>query len=344
MIDSAKPLPSRHEDEAWFRAELPGAEGEGVDETLGDRVARGRGCGGDEHRVDGAHLGEDRDSAAGAAFGERHASALAAGECDSAHDGRVDELETGVETHHDVEGAIGGAGVTKGMPHNVAESHAEPRVRGVRLHDDRAAGGEGGGDIVAEDAEAEREVARAEHRDHPDRDVPAREGRSATQVVAAHAKVAPLAGDGGVEPCARRHPGQLAPEPGDAEAGLGAGEVHELVGCGDGRVGRRGEPGLAGAGADRRELGSRPTRTLQHSGHLVRGGVPHLAGARSGCRVETRVRTRRVGRPGHAVAASCGVRDSSRTCWLIAAVSTRRPSSSSSVPMTSGGRSRMTFP
>ena len=90
----------------------------------------------------------------------------------------------------------------------IAPGHerAGDRVGRVGLHDDGAAGGEGGGGVAARGGEGEREVARAEDRDraerhHPLADVGARQRRTVRhRGVDPDAEVVALADDG------REHP------------------------------------------------------------------------------------------------------------------------------------------
>jgi len=191
---------------------------------------------------------------------------------------------------------------------------------------------------MAKEAEAEGEVARAEDGDHAHGNVATHDRRSAVEVIAAHSEVAALARGGSVEPSACGHPGQLTLETGEAETGLGVGELDEFGGGGDHGVDRCGDPALADRGTQGRQKGRRRMCTVQCACDLIRCRVRDRAGELARAGVEAGV-FRGRGRShfpwqGHATTPCCS----------IAAVSTRRPSSSRSVPITSGGRSRMTLP
>jgi hypothetical protein len=166
---------ARDEDDAGLRAQLAAEARHRRDEPVGDRVAaRGqRGLGHDD-RVHGAHLRVDRDRVrpARCAVGDRAAARRRAGEADGGDRGRVDErladLDAGGEQVR--ERPLRQPGVVHRRPQLARDDLARARVRRMTLDHDRAAGRERRDGVAAGGREREREVARAEHGDWPDRD------------------------------------------------------------------------------------------------------------------------------------------------------------------------------
>jgi DNA-binding transcriptional regulator YhcF (GntR family) len=143
-------------------------------EAVGDRPgARLQGRLRDDDRVDGAHLGVDRDRhrPSRRPVVDRASAGGRAGEADAGDAGMVDErladLHAGGQQVG--EGPRRQPGLLDRRADLGRDQLAGARMGGMALDHDGAARGEGGRGVAARGREGEREVARAEHRHGPDR-------------------------------------------------------------------------------------------------------------------------------------------------------------------------------
>ena len=163
------------DDEARVGAELAGPHGERADEGLAEVGAAGAQCTVEqEDRVDGAHLGVDRDRLGPASRGgdESCSAGTGSGEADGldARIGDQRDAEVGPGPEEQREGARRQAGLGDGVGDGAADEFGGAGVGVVAFDDDGAACGERRGGVAAGDGEGQREVGGAEDGDRTERD------------------------------------------------------------------------------------------------------------------------------------------------------------------------------
>ena len=164
----------RHEGEAGVGAELPRAERHRSGEPLGERLGPlGQRARKHDERVDAPHLGidGDRHGPRRRLGDEREAGPLRPREADCPNawvpNEREPDLDASVEQQR--EDALGQALRRDGLLNHVPDEQRRARMCRVRLDHHRAARREGRRRVAAGDGEGEREVARPEHGDGPER-------------------------------------------------------------------------------------------------------------------------------------------------------------------------------
>ena len=182
--EASRPGPSTRQHEARVGAELPGAQRQRGDERRADAsAARRQGCRQQEHRVDAAHLGVDRDRLR--PRGRDRISArpprARAGEPDRL-DARIGH-QRGADPVPDPNSSentpSGRPRARHGGLHRAADQLGRAGMGRVGLDDHRATGGQCRGGVAAGHREGQREVAGAEHRHRAERRCGAGAGRAA---------------------------------------------------------------------------------------------------------------------------------------------------------------------
>jgi len=163
-----------HQEQARLRAELADAQGAGSRQARGDGFTTCReGTFEQDHRVEAAHLGVDRDGdlAFGGDIHEGATARAGTGETDGAQ-GRVlgQELADVLTVAHEHrEGAFRETRGAHGIDDEAAHDFGRARMGVVRHDDDGITRGERGGRVAAGDGIGEREITGAEHRDRAER-------------------------------------------------------------------------------------------------------------------------------------------------------------------------------
>jgi hypothetical protein len=272
----------RHEGQPRLGAELAGAQGGRAGQILADPGGPlAGGLRSDDDRVEAAQLTEEGDRVGPLLddLQQRPATALRPGERHGA-DRRVrDKGAAGGLAVHDAEHADGCAGLGRCLGHDLEAQLGRGRVCAVRLHHDRAAGGEGGRGIATRNGERQREVAGPKHRDRTERDehpaqVGTRAHRRVAGVVDRRLEVAALAQHLAEQAQLVAGARELAVQPGRAQPGLPVGDRDDVAAVGLQRVGQGPEQRRAAGPAEPIQCGSGRERI--HAAPLKVGGRRHL--------------------------------------------------------------------
>ena len=218
--------------------------------------------------------------------------------------GRVDERLADLDPGGEQVGerAVGQAGVGDRGADLAGDELARARVRRVALDHDGAAGGERGGGVAAGGGEGEREVARAEHGDRPDRDEHAADVGARDRLGVGVGRV-----EDRLDVVARVEQRRRTPRAGPAvrssserrrelgQPGLGLRRGHDLVAGGAEPLRRAAEHRRTGAAVAQRGMGERLLRRGDRGLDVRRRGLVVRGAGKAGPGIDG------VERGGHAV-------------------------------------------
>ncbi len=245
----------REQQQPGLGAELARTHREGCGEAGRDLVtAAGRGCRGDQHRVDAPELAVERDRprARGGDVEQRSACADRTGEGGGLDARVLQRCDADVLTVDQPEGSLRCSRVRQSGRDDLGDPVREAGMAGVRLHHDRASRSQRGRGVATGDAEGEGEVARGEHQHradrghHPAQIRPSPHRPVLVRVVDGRRHPAAVRQDLGEQPELERRARQLPLQAGiGREVALLGRERHQLLGMCVQRVGNRAQPGGA---------------------------------------------------------------------------------------------------